>query len=321
MIRQGKEKEGHALTDEMVNKASNDHYYIKVGPKKGTLVLTGAARRWKTYPQDIYVPAYRIVGNVDDVAEALRISGIKDEEIRRSLNEAYTADNYNTTKKQQFEEELELYKQWKKTAAAKKDKNESKYTLDDLDRIIDALTEARPAKRTQKKRGSANKKTSESNLKKRFLEALEKLGTENAVYLDVSNMKDGYKNVKGVKVLPGPNSKKVYVEGIPIISSNPQNYATVVRLFSDVLLGLGFDVNQVLMQYQQASSEKTKGKKTQKSRTNQQRARSPRQQTQQQRTRSPRQGTRSPRQGSRSPRQGSQLTGIKEFRGFKSPLN
>ena len=138
---------GMALEQKKIEAAQEGHYYIKVGPKGGShWVLSGAPSRWKKSENrgDIYVPDFRVAGRVEDLTEALRNTGTDESDIQDALSRAYTADNFDTTMKAEFDAEVDLYRDAKK----KKGKVAPEFTLDDLEYIVAHVSSAKRVSRS-----------------------------------------------------------------------------------------------------------------------------------------------------------------------------
>lgn len=100
------------LTQASIETARKNNNYIKVENRRQHLVLSGAPKRWLVADNanDIYVPAFRLVGTKDKIVEILKASGVSDENIDVALTDAYTKDN-QAAKKEQFEAEIAAKKQ------------------------------------------------------------------------------------------------------------------------------------------------------------------------------------------------------------------
>ncbi len=107
-----------------LQKAGNDHYYLEIGPKAdfpigsgpvGRLLLIDAPKRWEN-PEtagDVYVPSLRVAGYPVIIRQMFIRMGVPAEQIDQHLAHAYTAANYNTTMKHNFDSEVAAYKEYK----------------------------------------------------------------------------------------------------------------------------------------------------------------------------------------------------------------
>lgn len=242
---------GMALEQKKIEAAQEGHYYIKVGPKGGShWVLSGAPSRWKKAENrgDIYVPDFRVAGRVEDLTEALRNTGTDESDIQDALSRAYTAENFDTTMKAEFDAEVDLYRDAKK----KKGKVAPEFTLDDLEYIVAHVSSAKRVSRSDARsprspnvNKDAGKDTTAPKAAKRggggqgLLERLKTvLETEDVnnpgTYgktLDASGLADP-KSGKGIKTVktPGPAAKRYGVAGFPMISNSRENYEAAMNV-------------------------------------------------------------------------------------------
>ena len=214
------------------NKAKENHQYIKIGPKPGYLLLSGAPGRWRK-PEtagDVYVPSLRVAGNPAVIRQLFIGLGVPAASIDQHLAQSYTAANFETTMKAAFDAEKAAYDQYKKA----KDANKAvaggpDVTLAELDYFVSELGKATTVAKTTagspKAAGSPRGRAGRvQDLSKRLADAAVK-----GKVLDVSKM-DLAKGT-GAKMIanPGPNSKKVGVAGLAIVSSDPARFAAAVR--------------------------------------------------------------------------------------------
>lgn len=250
------------------------HQYIKIGPKTGHLTLSGAVRRWtKEYPDgqgrlhanDLYYPGMRIVGSPQDLTRFLAAMNYDQNQINQILVSSYSLANHNTEPfKSQFEQEIAADKQYKLLQKEKKasTKKLATYTLADLDRLVAGIIQgAPPVKRSAGQgtpgRGGARTRDIRSRLEAAMNHINKDSGKAEPKVLDVSKFDPlTGKGIKSIK-MPGEHSKKIGITGLAIISSDPTNYASVVRS-----LGLpnGEDfINAYNEIYQSRQSAKTLG--------------------------------------------------------------
>lgn len=223
---------GQKLTQDTINKASAGHYYIKAGEKGGHLQLSGAPKRWAKAEtaNDIYVPGFRVAGNHAAVQSLLKQSNLSDADIQVAIKDAYTNANQDAMKTR-FEAETNAAMAYRKNAPVKATR--PTISLAELGGIITNIKGEKPtrgpgagrgrAKATEGAQGSPGRRGVRRPLNER-LGAL----PEGKV-LDVSAMKaDG----TGVKMIgqPKPSSKKIGVEGLRIVSSNPDNFYAAVHM-------------------------------------------------------------------------------------------
>lgn len=209
---------------DIAERAKQKHCYVKIGPNTGELRISGAEKRWKSpeNEHDIYVGGeFRIVGTTKELTEFFRGLNKTDNEIKEIISMGYSSKNYNTSKKEQFERELQEYDDWRQ-----KQPKTTKPTvhLEDLSFIVGGLHGASVLK-THRERKSTNVARNRHIPLKQRLTSL----TEGKV-LDVSYMEnDG----SGIKIIEKPRttkSKKIGVEGLAIVSSSRTTYAQALKL-------------------------------------------------------------------------------------------
>lgn len=221
---------GMKWSQEAANKAAEQHHYIKVGDKAGHLLLSGAAGRWNQAQNagDVYVPSLRVAGSPQKIRELFAGLGVPAVTVNQHLAAAYTKDNVKTTMKANFDAELAAYKRWKEAQGARKAVAGPTVTLGQLQYFVDQLASsavvARTATGSPRAGSPKEKKARGGDLAKRLAAAVAK-----GKVLDVSNYDPVKKSGVSTIKKPGPSSKKVGVEGLAIVSSNPQLYAAVVR--------------------------------------------------------------------------------------------
>lgn len=76
----------------------------------GARTIRGASKVWKTNPEFIYVPRYRLTGTEPDVRAALHGAKFTAEEIDAAMELAIRSTNYETTHAQAYEDEINLQK-------------------------------------------------------------------------------------------------------------------------------------------------------------------------------------------------------------------
>lgn len=220
----------------------------------GTLVLSGAPRRWeKDFPNDIYLAGpYRIVGPIDELRNYFNSQGGLWTEARLQealTNFGITKTNYQTTMSEYYNNEMVRLKQiheLQKESESKK--NVNPMNLDDLKSALEAIkgnsTTVRSSRNLSSVAGDGSNRT---NTKTRVTDNMETRinnARANQKIVDVSSWDPKDTKYKGVKMIkpPGEKSRKIIVEGLPLASSNltnyiraigelPSNYATYIDLF------------------------------------------------------------------------------------------
>ena len=241
---------GMRWSPEASQKALQNHQYIKIGPKQGFLLLSGAPGRWKK-PEtagDVYVPSLRVAGNPAVIRQVFIGLNYSANDIAQHLALAYTSGNYATTMKANFDAEVAAYKAFKgQKDATKAATGGPDVTLDDLQYFVEELGKATTVARTTavSPRGATSPRAGRVQpLLKRLADARSK-----GKVLDVSKM-DRVKGT-GIKMIvrPGPNSKKIGAVGLDIVSSDPGLFAIAVRQ-------LGAQYEHYIAQYNAALVQK-----------------------------------------------------------------
>ena len=107
-------KQTFKLSEAKIQNARTAHRYIKADGN-GDLMLTGASNYWREHPEYHYIPRYRIAGSEDDIRFRLREYGINDREINELISTSYTLSSVEFERKHEYEKEIELIKEFKKT--------------------------------------------------------------------------------------------------------------------------------------------------------------------------------------------------------------
>jgi hypothetical protein len=100
MATKGKRAAAQPWTEEKQKAASAARNYIKLGDKRGQLLLSGAAKRWEAEPNFVYVPSLRVAGTPQDIE---RILGV---DARQHIAQGYTAASVVGALRAQYEAEL-----------------------------------------------------------------------------------------------------------------------------------------------------------------------------------------------------------------------
>ena len=213
--------------------AAQAHQYIKIGDKPGHLLLSGAPGRWKkaVHSGDVYVPSLRVAGNPAAIRQLFLALGNDANTVDQHLARSYSAANYQSPGySAAFDAEVAAYKAWKEGKdAQKKVAGGAGVSLAQLQYFVDNLPAATTVARTTaagspRAGASPGRAPRVQNLASRLAEAQKK-----GKVLDVSKM-DVAKGT-GIKMInpPGANSKKIGVQGLAIVSSDPALFAHAVR--------------------------------------------------------------------------------------------
>src|SRR5680860_1078584 len=119
-------------------KAKENHQYIKVGPKSGFLLLSGAPARWKK-PEtsgEIYVPSLRVAGQPAAIRQLFLSLGVPANVVEQHLAASYNAGNFEAAMGANFNAETDAYYGFKKQRDLVKGATGPTVTLDDLSYFV-----------------------------------------------------------------------------------------------------------------------------------------------------------------------------------------
>ncbi len=209
---------------EAFSKAVARHTYIKVDPseKPGELRLSGAPRRWTENPNTFYAPSFRMVGTPESIANTLLVwePTMTRDQINAVIADAYTRDNYDTTLKARFDQEVSAQKTYQD---AQKKIIIPRYSLADLPNIAQARSLARAGKVT-------TAKAAVPGISPRVKPLAQKLSSlPVGDTLDVSNLtRDG----KGVRTIKAGKTlgARIIVDPLPIASSTLGGYQIAIEM-------------------------------------------------------------------------------------------
>ena len=234
-------------SEEHGKKALEGHYYIKVGDKSpGHLFLSGAPRYWGTHPDFVYVPSpYRVAGSRANLSGLFRELGYSEADINRILASGYTSQNYQSTMKASFDDEVAQLETYKGGVV----KKAPAITLAELAAGQITFHGEKPARKPRAKAvttggpGGAGAPAEASSSPGRggargpkvsIRERLDALAPGKV--LDLSNMKDDGTNIKTMDA-PGPKSKKLQpVANLRMVSSVADRWVRAIQL-----LGPGYE--------------------------------------------------------------------------------
>lgn len=228
-------KAGPSWTDALFAENSAKHVYTAVGTKR-TLKLKGAPLRWsKNFPNDIYVPSLRVVGTEAEIREAFTSQGLaapRGMSLDSHIAGAYRQGNFKSTMKPAFDAEVKAFTEWQERTGGKKvraaraaapavdfEAFKAAKAVHGSTTVVDA-----PPKAKAPKAASTGTTGRTQPLATRLAKA-----TAEGRFIDVSKL-DTATNV-GARVHNdvGPNSGKIHVAGLNIISSDGVKYAFAVN--------------------------------------------------------------------------------------------
>lgn len=207
--------------------------FIRVGGDKiTTRILSGAPRSWKKDdPEEsltVFNLQYRITGTPENITAALRSyeEPFGDEQIAEILADCISKDNYQTTKKEEYEEETNACKGLKQDKVAV-----VHYTTEQL--LWFGSPETMKNMKVENKKSNASSANT-SLVKTRvspggtLTERVEKLNTGVSL-LDVSGMDEKFKGVL-TKPIPKTNkSGKVWSDQLPFLTDDYDKYYRAVH--------------------------------------------------------------------------------------------
>lgn len=222
---------GLKWSSEAATKAGNKNSYLRVGGEKVTSrFLSGATRSWGSDDpaenRTIFNTTFRITGTPENVAAALRPHNYDESEIRGVLADSITKDNYQTTKKAEYEAELAEH------VAAKQNKPQAEcYEWDHILWFAEHLKDAKSvSKKAAPKAPDANgnvapkaKNVGGKSLGAR-VDAL-KAGD----LLDVSEMTADFKKICARPKPKTNKSNKAYSDPVPFMSNDLSKYKAIIE--------------------------------------------------------------------------------------------
>lgn len=230
-------------TQKEIQEALAHRVFIKAAPSttaSKTLRLSSAQNFWKKGLNYVYNLDYRLVGTPEEVERVLADAGVPESTIKESMrNRTITKNNYNTTMKEEYEEELEEAALVPKTV---KEKKGPEYSLEELDEGIQnaGITPGAfaPGKKKKEKVLSPKKTkppTSPSKPRGSLYQRL--LALPEGKVIDVSEMTaagTGAKQIPIPKVTSKNRTPKVgFIDVVSIVSNNYPAYRRAMDLLAE----------------------------------------------------------------------------------------
>lgn len=204
--------------------------FIRVGGEKAsTRFLSGANRSWiSANPEEnmtVFIVQLRISGTPEHIRQALKLAQYTDEEVSEFLKEAIDKDNYQTTKAEEYNEEIASYKKMKEDKVPVEHYSEEQLKwFCDPEIIKNVRVESK--KSAPKTQGNESVKT-RSSPGASIKERIEKLN--EGFILDISGMTSDYKNIK-TKPIPKTNkSGKFYSAPLPFLTNDYDKYYEIIN--------------------------------------------------------------------------------------------
>lgn len=266
MATKGKRAASQPWTQEKQDAATKGRYYIKLGDKRGQLLLSGAAKKWQTDPSFAYVPSLRVAGTPEDIERVLG------EDAREHLRQAYTGASAAGAMKSQYESELADLKSGgrkggKKAASRAPTLSISRYAAMVDEATVKGAAPRSPSKspkrsgspkragKSPKRGGKSPKRAGKSP--KRAGKSPKRAGRKSAAspgakrgarplaeklaklaegkVMDVSALRADGSGAKTTKA-PTDRSKKILATGYPIVSDNKTGINAAARQLEDPAL-------------------------------------------------------------------------------------
>ena len=223
---------GLRWSNDSAEKHSLTKSFIRVGGEKAsTRFLSGASRSWSNPNSEenmtVFVLPLRISGTADHIKEALKLAQppYTEEEINEFLKDAITKDNYQTTKAEEYDEEIASYKKMKEDKVPVEH-----YSVEQLNWFCDPdiiknvrVESKKSAPKTQGNESVKSRTAPGASIKER----IEKLN--DGFILDISGMTSDYKNIK-TKPIPKTNkSGKFYSAPLPFLTNDYDKYYEIIN--------------------------------------------------------------------------------------------
>lgn len=222
-------------SDAEAKKAASEYRYISVGTGKttGRRTLAAAQASWKKpgHEDEIWLPDVRVVGPRDKVREVLEIWGFAQDQIDEIMGNAITRDNYETSMKDEVEQEISGYNRIaQEKKQSKKANAEPTMDLKAIPVMAKMLRNGKVREVSDASQATGEKRQTRSGKIKTLQERLAELRDNEVV--DVSKMED---NGKGAKNIPIPradskSSRKGPFGDLQIVSTNLERYLKAVEL-------------------------------------------------------------------------------------------
>ena len=252
-------------SEDKLNKARAANNYIKLGPKRGSLLITGAPQKWKLNPNFVYVPQLRVAGEPQDVINGLVSVGYSEADARQAVNNGYTKAHENSAA---FMAEVEAAKKHKAGGKGKATKKAAhnlapgiSWYAEQLDSAtVETKAGGSPRRKSPKARKSRSKSPKARTTKTKSTKSKSKSPKARATkskspkakggkraakpladkiaalsdgkVMDVSKLKSDGSGAKAI-ARPGPKSKKVLIPGHHVVSDHKNGVKAAAKLLGD----------------------------------------------------------------------------------------
>lgn len=259
---------GMRVTDEMIARAREGHFYNKVGTRPGQLQLSGAVVRWRKpeFSSYVYVPDFRIAGHPDEVRQVLQSLKKTPSQVEQLLQSGYSLQSLQRPQVEAaYKKELDALEEYKKSQLSKRSDSPTRSgpQLDDLQALMTDLDKVQTVRsvRPARQEPAASDKSAASAGPRRtgrrvpLQSRLDKL--KEGQVLDVSNMKPEGTGAKMIAA-PGESSSKVGCKSHRVVSSDAATFQRALEM-----LELSADqVQQCLSEWHAASSSSSSSSTT-----------------------------------------------------------
>jgi hypothetical protein len=252
------ELEADKFTKKM-DEARKNQVYIKLGDKRGNLLLSGAEAKWKADPSYVYVSSLRVAGRPKDIeSEFVRLGLFTAADVKQHIAAGFTSANH--AGRQDYLDEVAALKAYKlKTKGTTKASTATKMAHSIgwyADRVDDFVLEGKPGspkkravspkkkaakaktpRKTKSKSPTKKRTKSKSPAKKRGTKPLaDKIANlSEGKVMDVSAYRASGEGAKPIKE-PGAKSKKVLVPGTRIVSDQKVGIKAAAKALGDETL-------------------------------------------------------------------------------------
>jgi len=228
------------LTQNKIDSAINNHRYIKTDGN-GELMLTGASNYLKDHPTIVYVPKFRLVGEVERIRAILTEFGARPTDINSAFASAYTCTSILREQKFAFEHEVNMAREFKKnrpkeTVKALNVDDVFKNIKDKDYTVVSTVTKNKDGILVQEAKSSSKRKGNKRNLT--FLERFESI--ESGFALDVSTLTADGKGAKTIKAPTEASSRKM-LPGLALASTTAEGMRNALKLIGRPERSIEFD--------------------------------------------------------------------------------
>jgi len=223
---------GLRWSNDSAEKHAVSRSFIRVGGEKAsTRALSGASRSWSSEdPEEnmtVFILPLRISGVPDKIRQSLKGAQppYTDEEIDEFLSDAITKDNYETSKAQEFQDEVAAYKKLKTEKVPVEHYSEEQLNWFCNPEIIKNVRVE--SKKSAPKHQGPDAVRTRTSPGATLNERIEKLN--DGFILDISQMSSDYKNIK-TKPIPKTNkSGKFFSAPVPFLTNDYDKYYEIIN--------------------------------------------------------------------------------------------